>query len=426
MMTSCGGTFVRRVLSLCAPLMALGLSLNGCADRAHNILCPNNVCAQSGPGRSIDMLVATTRQVSLQTPGEVFNGERSPEANFADVAVSIPPTHQSGRIEWPTEAPGDARVNFVATRVDVLNRAEAIARFDARIAHSSHRQALVFVHGFNNSFEEAVFRFAQLVHDGDIKALPVLFTWPSRAKIAAYAYDSESANYSRDALEKLLRYLVQDKGVGEISIVAHSMGNWVLLEALRQISIRDGRLPLKIKNVLLASPDVDYDVFRKQIQRIGTRPDQFTLFVARDDRALAASRCLHDKSQRLGAIDLANPRYDDELRKDKITPVDMSFSPTVDPNRHDRFASSSVFVRSLGNLVEHGQALQSTEPAIYESIGRAATGAVTAVGSAAGAVAAVPLSLFDPMSGGSIVDRVDDIGSNLCIVTDAFGDAARF
>ena len=62
-------------------------------------------------------------------------------------------------------------------------------------------QVLVFVHGFNNRFEDAVFRFAQIIHDSRADVAPVLFTWPSKGSVFAYGYDRESANYSRDALE---------------------------------------------------------------------------------------------------------------------------------------------------------------------------------------------------------------------------------
>jgi esterase/lipase superfamily enzyme len=398
--------------------------LVGCADRPHGVLCPYSRCAPPGYGRTVEMLVGTTRRETA-APGVMFSGERAERAGFADIAVSIPPTHRPGAVEWPAELPGNPATDFVATRADILDRDEAIAKFNARIVKTSHRQALVFVHGYNNSFEDAVFRFAQLIYDGDIKALPVLFTWPSRAKLSAYGYDTESANYSRDALENLLQYLAKDKSVNEISIVAHSMGNWVTLEALRQMAIRDKRISPKIKHILLAAPDVDYDVFRRQIQLIGTRPDLFTLFVARDDRALAASRCVHDRTERLGAIDLTKEKYRDELARDHITAVDLTGDATNDPARHDRFASSPVIVRSVGALIETGRAFQTPGPGIGDSVERVATGAFSAVGTAAGTVVSAPFSLIDPATGASLPDRINDLGSHLCVVTDALGDAAK-
>ena len=61
------------------------------------------------------------------------------------------------------------------------------------------------MHGFNNRFEDAVYRFAQILHDlgADADVAPILFTWPSAGNVFAYEYDRDSANYSRDDLEKL-------------------------------------------------------------------------------------------------------------------------------------------------------------------------------------------------------------------------------
>ena len=114
------------------------------------------------------------------------------------------------------------------------------------------------------------------------------------ADVTDYVYDRDSAVYSRDALEVVLQALVKDPNVDSISILAHSMGNYLAIESLRQMSIRDRGLSPKIRDVMLASPDIDVDVFRRQIAEIdaGPRPAQFTLFISRDDRALGLSSFL--------------------------------------------------------------------------------------------------------------------------------------
>jgi esterase/lipase superfamily enzyme len=127
------------------------------------------------------------------------------------------------------------------------------------------------VHGFNNHFEDAVFRFAQFVHDsGAEEVVPILFTCPSRGSLFAYGYDHESASYSRDALEEGLRVLAKNPEVREITVVAHSMGNWVTLAALRQMAIRNGKVAEKIRNVILAAPDVDVNVASEHHRDGGT------------------------------------------------------------------------------------------------------------------------------------------------------------
>jgi esterase/lipase superfamily enzyme len=90
----------------------------------------------------------------------------------------------------------------------------------------------------------------------------VLFTWPSRASVFAYGYDRESTNLSRDGLEQVLNMLARDPAVSEVTILAHSMGNWLTLEVLRQMAIRDRRVPAKIRNVMLAAPDASPELVR--------------------------------------------------------------------------------------------------------------------------------------------------------------------
>ena len=136
----------------------------------------------------------------------------------------------------------------------------------------------------------------------------------------AYGYDRESTAYSRNALESLLKAISRDPAVGEISILAHSMGNSLALETLRQMAIRDGRVAPKIRNVLLAAPDVDVDLAREAIIDMGPRANRpaFTLFVSQDDRALAVSRRVWGSEARLGAINPDQEPYRTQLEQANV------------------------------------------------------------------------------------------------------------
>ena len=205
----------------------------------------------------------------------------------------------------------------------------------ATAKQTGRSKVLVFVHGFNNRFDDAVYRFAQIVHDAKAPGIPVLFTWPSRGELnlRAYTHDRESANYSRDALEQLLTMLAANPNVKEINVVAHSMGNWVTLEALRGLSIRTGAIGNKIRNVLLVAPDVDVDVFRTQIQRMGTSRPRFALFLSQDDKALSLSQVIWGGGLRLGEIDPAQEPYHSELEREHIEVFDLT---KLRGNAHDR------------------------------------------------------------------------------------------
>jgi len=115
----------------------------------------------------------------------MFDGERRRGLAFADIAVSIPPdaVRKIGEVQWPSTIPGDPAHDFVTLRADRLDLKQAIAAFDSRLRAGSTRHVLLFVHGYNTRFEEAVYRFAQIAHDAGAPVLPVLFTWPSRGKL---------------------------------------------------------------------------------------------------------------------------------------------------------------------------------------------------------------------------------------------------
>jgi esterase/lipase superfamily enzyme len=281
------------------------------------------------------------------------------------------------------------------------------------IAKTSRRHVLLFVHGFNNRFDDAVYRFAQIIHDSRVDAVPALFTWPSRGSVWAYGYDRESTNYSRDALEHLLQVLSKDPAVEEVSILAHSMGNWLALEALRQMAIRNGRVSPKINAVMLAAPDVDVNVFKSQIATITEKDGpKITLFVSQDDRALAISRRVWGDIPRLGAIDPAVEPYKAELAAEKITVIDLTKLTSDDRLNHAKFAESPEVVRLIGSRLASGQTVTDTHIGLGDRIAGVATGAASTVGSAAGLVLSAPIAIIDPNTRRNLGENAKQVGAS--------------
>ena len=299
--------------------------IGGCSA-IHGYLEPVPAFTNAPGTTHVEMVVATTR-TRAETAAVMFAGGRAPEPAFADMVVSIPPdaNRQIGVVQWPKQLPGNPETDFVTLKADVINKDQAIATFDRLLRESNKSEAMVYVHGFNERYENTVYGFAQILHDSGAlgEVAPVLFTWPSKGSVFAYGYDRESANYSRDALEKLLQYLVKEPKVKKITILAHSMGNWVTLEALRQMAIRDGRVAAKIKLVLLAAPDVDVDVSREQIEAMGPDRPHIALFVSEDDHALAASKqvwCTPGCAPSIPISSLTNPCSNGRTSPSSISP----------------------------------------------------------------------------------------------------------
>ena len=312
---------------LTAAIIGIALALGACAGRpVQGVLIPE---ARSAEGTSrVDMLVATTRQRVTADAGAMFNGERAENVSYANIVVSIPPdiSREIGKIQWPASPPGNPARDFVTVSADYIDKQQFSAALSAAAKPAGRRNVLIFVHGFNTRFDDAVYRFAQVVHDSKAVGIPVLFTWPSRGelKLRAYTYDRESANYSRGALEQLIDMLAVNPNVKEINIVAHSMGNWVTLEALRGMAIRTGKIGSKVKNVMLVAPDVDVDVFRTEMQSMGKSRPRFFLFASQDDGALGFSKTVWGGVPRIGAIDPAQEPYKSELAQENVEAFDLT------------------------------------------------------------------------------------------------------
>ena len=390
----------------------LALPLLGCGGRPDGVL--NVVNARAEGTSEVQMLVATTRKPST-SDAIFFTGERDQTFNFADLRVSIPPSgaRKIGEVQWPDGATGDPAKQFVVVKAERLDESAALRTFHERLRNIRRRKVLVFVHGYNTRFGEAVFRFAQIIQDANLDAVPVLFTWPSRGQLLAYTYDRESANYSRDALERVISFLQKDTSVGEIDILAHSMGNWVTLEALRQNAIRNGSLPSKLKNVMLAAPDVDIDVFRRQIIEIGEKRPQFTMFVSRDDSALAVSQRIWGGVPRVGAVDPTQQPYADMFAQQKIIVVDLSAIDTPDRLGHNKFAESPEIVQSLGRRLASGQSFDDGKAGVGDRIVQATTGAASTVGSVAGLAITAPLAIVDGRTREGLSEQIGEVRENL-------------
>ena len=397
------GTAARSRTSVVCVIALSAVSV-GCSSRPYGTL----VVGQSAPDASrVDLLVATTRAPVVEPPGVMFGSSRGRGLDFADIVVSIPPAgvRQPGDVTIPSSLPANPERDFTILRADRMDLAQATANFDMRIQHVPGRRVLLFVHGFNTRFEEAVYRFAQIVHDARVDVAPVLFTWPSGGNVTDYVYDRDSAVYSRDALEAVLQALVKDKNVDSISILAHSMGNYLAVESLRQMSIRDHGLSPKIQDVMMASPDIDVDVFRRQIAEIdaGPRPARFTLFISRDDRALGLSSFLARDSTRLGALDPGKEPYRSLLEEGRVQVIDLTGMASGDFLNHGKFASGEV-VGAIGQRLAEGQSLSDAKGGLIESFGTFTNGAINvAAGVASGAVAA-PSEVFDPTKREKSVD----------------------
>ena len=188
------------------------------------------------------IFIATTRQKS-ETPYD-FNGLRTSEITYGRYDISIPPTQEVGKIEWPRAKPNPA-TDFVIKDAEIF---PSDAAFRSAVKTSNHastnkEEVIVFIHGYKNNFAENLYRFAQITSDIGTQSTSVLYAWPTTESTVEYLHDRDSVLFARDGLQTLLQKVAKT-GVKRILLVAHSIGSSLLLETLRQVNISNDRTVL--------------------------------------------------------------------------------------------------------------------------------------------------------------------------------------
>jgi len=340
---------VRWRLAVLALLFAAA-TLTACATRPESgYLLP--VAATAAGATDHTILVATTRERD-DRPGTYFNGERATSLSYAEITVSVPPNHVPSQVQLASSPPGDPATNFVVRDAELLDGDRAfVAQLNAQLAMrpKGSRSVFVFVHGFNTMFAEGVFTATQLVHDARAPGVPVLFTWASRGRAAQYIYDTNSATSARDNLEHTLR-LIFASNAEKVNILAHSLGNWVTVEAFRQIRL-EGALDhrSKIGLIVLASPDIDIDVFKSQLRTFGNIHTPFYIVLSRNDKALALSNLIAGGQTRVG-----NAADTEELTALGATVIDLTDVKSNDSFNHDKFTELATVAPELRSVLASG------------------------------------------------------------------------
>lgn len=255
----------------------------------------------TGPARLTILLATTRRAVYSDRPGLRYGPEDADSLQFAAVSVNVPPYRVRGTGELPR--PGTLRDNALTYRPDPLrdfyvtstipvDSARFVQRLSADLGVSRSRDLLVFVHGYNVSFEDAAVRAAQVAADINFDGSVLLFSWPSAASVAAYVRDQQTARNAGFQLLRLLRNHAVAAQPDRVHLLGHSMGSEVIGKALTLTAPSD--TTPRLSEVVLAAPDVDSRVFRREIMpRLVPHAARITMYASSDDDALRASRVLN-------------------------------------------------------------------------------------------------------------------------------------
>jgi esterase/lipase superfamily enzyme len=272
------------------------IAVTGGAGKTRGIGTPST----TGNYAVVKVFYATDRAVSgSDSRGPTFGGDPDPndQLHYGEVAVSIPRDHRMGELEGPSiwrlvfKANPDPTKEVLLQSVEPEDESVFMKGVSARVTHSQKKEILVFVHGFNTSFEDASRRTAQLAYDMAFDGPTVLYSWPSQASMMPIAYNKDGRNSALTTphLEAFLKELVAKSGATTVDLIAHSMGNRPVTQALRDFAIENPNMKPMFNQVALMAPDVDAALFQQMAKEMQRSASRITLYASSRDAALKAS-----------------------------------------------------------------------------------------------------------------------------------------
>lgn len=242
-----------------------------------------------------------------------YGSERSARTNRIEYGVchiTLPPNHQFGKLEeysllrFETKNVPDKHVTVKTPKP--IAKDQFFGELNRSVARSQNKEVFVFIHGFNVSWEESATRCGQIAYDLGIdseRGVAFLFSWPSQGRVFDYMADDTNARVTRHDFAEVLGQISTLSGATHINILAHSMGNQILSEALNQIGATlSTNAARPFNQVVMAAPDVDVDDLSDMSKNMLKTANHFTIYSCKTDLPLRFSRWVRGDNRRVGSF----------------------------------------------------------------------------------------------------------------------------
>ena len=276
----------------------------------------------------------------------------------------------------PTPHPAayvDGKIQFSPERLADVREIEASmhGRISEILAETPRKEVVIYIHGYNNDFSDAAYQLAELWHFLGRKHLPILYTWPAGHEgvsgMRGYNYDRESSEFTIYHFKQFLKSLGRMDEIEKIHIIAHSRGTDVVVNSLREVFLEfraEGKDPakeLRIANVVLAAPDIDYQVILQRVvaEHSVSGVEQATIYTSPGDKAIRISEWLYGSLARIGHMgssdvksELTQKQMDSIAENSSINLI--QFRGKSDTVGHGYFTSNSSVSSDLITLINTG------------------------------------------------------------------------
>ena len=278
------------------------------------------------PTEDVPVFVVSGRNVEDRCALDPFGTERSqePTLGIAYVKIGEGLTQAELHRETTTDC-GHKKAQVEFSKVDLIEKPEELGTFEAnehvvrhgnnpwvsaieqQLLKSQNRKVTIFVHGFNTEFIDNTLLAAEIYHYLGRQGAMISFEWPSETRVLGYLADKGNANSSTRQFRTMISNLAKDCQVDSITIIAHSAGSPIVVNALREIRLLENeksaaevREKYRVDRVVLAAPDMDLGAFINAIyDRFYEVATGIAVYASPSDRALRVSEILNGNS-RLG------------------------------------------------------------------------------------------------------------------------------
>lgn len=373
-----------------------GEAVQGKAEPFRDWVAKVDTCHKERDCTIVPVLFGTTRMidysVSAEKEGQFVNQKATPfldvfdtDSNFASLGealVSVPGevSKDNNELFRPSKGLSVLGVRFGSERLDadehyIFKAYTKYTEDEFQMRLNDKKRAFVYIHGYQTSFVDATFRAAQLATVGEFKGAPIVFSWPSMKGLSKekYVEAKQNAQKSAEKLKGFLQLVSDALGTDELHIVAHSMGNYALLNAIKELerNPEESDRPT-FDQVIMAAPDLSVPEYQSLVQELGSISKGATLYASRKDFALKLSQAtcrgrrkdLEDLYHSLTPNELAEleeltctpragyvpqPPENVPVLADGVDAIDVSevdrgiYNPLSEANHTYHFADSEVF-----------------------------------------------------------------------------------
>ena len=300
--------------------------------------------------------------------GKLYGNRRASMA-YGYLKLSRPPGYAIGRLEKDDLA-GDSLKCFVLRKHKLqMSEKELLTELFGKAKPAADRDILLYVHGYNTTFEQAAVTMARVSSDLDFKGNAIFFSWPSNGEVMGYVVDQNNTDWSSKNLKNFLKELARKASPKSICILAHSMGNRETVNAFAGLMADSPELRYRFRLIIMAAPDVDATIFERDFAPVLTRSGAMvTLYVSRSDRAMQLSKDVNGY-MRLGGVD-SYPLVHKGIDTVDVTNVDNGHFG------HDYFATSRPVLSDIYYMINNKLDAKdrfSLSPASYTKDGETRT-----------------------------------------------------